>query len=121
MDEKTVNRSLLFRRMGGDLSGLSAADLFLVAKSKDKLSLQLVEEIGVLNAIGFANVINVYDPALITVGGTVALKNRRMILSPIKKHVEEHAVNRVPRITVTPLGEDAGIYGAVAAVLKYIP
>ena len=31
---------------------------------------------GVLNAIGFANVINAYDPSLITVGGTVTLKNK---------------------------------------------
>lgn len=84
------------------------------------MALQLVEEIGVLNAIGFANVINAYDPSLITVGGTVTLKNKKMILSPIKKHVKEYAINRVPKIMVTPLGEDIGVYGAVAAVSKYI-
>lgn len=121
MDEKIVNESLLFKRTEGDLSGLGAADLFFAAKSKDNVSLQLVEEIGVLNAIGFANVINAYDPSLITVGGTVTLKNKKMILSPIKKYVKEYAVNRVPKIMVTPLGEDAGVYGAVAVVLKYIP
>jgi glucokinase len=120
IDKKILNESLLFKRTEGDLSGLSAVDLFLAARSKDTVSLQLVEEIGVLNAIGFANVINAYDPSLITVGGTVTLKNKKMILSPIKKYVEEYAVNRVPKIMVTPLGEDAGVYGAVAAVLKYM-
>jgi glucokinase len=119
--EKTVKESLLFKRAGGDLSKLNAADLFAAAKNGDTLSLQLVEEIGVLNAMGFANAINAYDPSLITVGGTVTLKNKKMILSPIKKQVKDYAINRVPKIMVTPLGDDACIYGAVAAALRYIP
>ncbi len=95
--------------------------MFAAAKNGDTLSLQLVEEIGVLNAMGFANAINAYDPSLITVGGTVTLKNKKMILSPIKKQVKDYAINRVPKIAVTPLGDDACIYGAVAAALRYIP
>jgi glucokinase len=119
MSKKTVKESLLFRRMGGDSSKLTAADLFAAAKRADPLSIQLVNEIGVLNAMGFANVINAYDPSLITVGGTVTLKNRKMIMSPIRKHVKDYTINRVPKIRVTPLGEDAGTYGAVAAALRY--
>jgi len=46
-----------------------------VAKNRDNVALRLVEEIGVLNAIGFANAINAYDPSLITVGGTYHDKN----------------------------------------------
>jgi glucokinase len=121
MDEKAVKQSSLFKKVKGDLSKLSAPDLFAAAREGDKLSLQLVKEIGILNAIGFANAINAYDPSLITVGGTVTLKNKKLILSPIKKYVKDYAVNRVPKIMITPLGEDVGIYGAVAAVLKYIP
>jgi glucokinase len=117
---KAVKSSLLFERIGSDLSRLTAADLFVAARKGDSLSLNLVAEVGVLNAMGFANVINAYDPSLITVGGTVTLKNKKMILSPIKKYVEDYAVNRVPRIMVTPLGEDVGAYGAVAAALRYL-
>lgn len=117
MPERTVKESLLLRRMKGDLSRLTAADLFAAAKEADGLSFKLVNEIGVLNAMGFANVTNVYDPLLITVGGTVTLRNRRMILSPVRKHVRDYAVNRVSRIMVTPLGDDIGLYGAVAAAL----
>ena len=119
--EKTVKGSALFRRVGGDLSRLVAADLFAAAKQGDDLSLELVNDIGVLNAMGFASVINAYDPSLIIVGGTVVLKNRKMVLSPIKKHVGDYAINRVPKIMVTPLGYDVGLYGAVATALEYIP
>jgi glucokinase len=121
MREKAVRESLLFERSGGDLSRLAAADLFACAKKRDGLSLGLVDEIGVLNAMGFASLINAYDPSLITVGGAVTLRNKRMILSPIKKYVKDYAINRIPRIMVTPLGEDVGVYGAVATALKYIP
>jgi len=98
---------------------MRSEDLYSAAKDGDKLSLQLVEELGVLNAIGFANIINAYDPALITVGGTVALKNEELVLPFIREHVKEYAVNRVPKIIMTPLGEDVGIYGGVAAAIEF--
>ena len=117
---EVVNRSHLVKRVGGDFSKLNAADLFDAAKQHDGLSLKLVDELGVLNAMGFANVISAYDPSLMTVGGTVTLKNKRMILSPIRKYVGKYTVNRVPKIEVTPLGEDVGLYGAVATAMKYL-
>ena len=119
MDQKRVEGSLLFRKLRGKLSNLSSKDLFSAAKNGDALSLQLVREIVTLNAIGFANIVNAYDPSLITVGGTVVLRNKRLVLAPIKKHVGEYALNRVPKIMATPLGGDAGIYGAAATVLEF--
>lgn len=120
LPERTVKGSLLTRRFGIDLLELTAADLFEAAAKGDDLSRKLVNEIGVLNAMGFATAINAYDPSLITVGGTVTLKNKAAVLFPIRRHVKEYAINRVPRIVVTPLGEDVVLYGAVAAALKYL-
>jgi len=119
IDEAIVEKSLIYAKAKGDLSKLTSEILFDAAKEGDKLALRLVKEIGVLNAIGFANVINAYDPSLITVGGTVTLKNTKLTLSPIRRHVENYVLNRVPRIIATPLGEDVGIFGAVAAALKF--
>ncbi len=59
-----------------------------------------------------------YDPSLITVGGSVALMNRDLILQPIRENVERFSVNRVPDIMITPLGEDIVLYGAVAMVFN---
>jgi glucokinase len=117
---EAIKETLLLKCIGGDLSKLAATDLFAAAKKHDSFSLKLVNELGILNAQGFANVISAYDPSLITVGGTVTLKNKRMILSPIRKHVAEYTVNRVPRIEITPLGDDVGLYGAVATAIKYL-
>jgi len=120
MPQEVVKRSLLLNRVGGDLSKLTAADLFCAAKKRDDIALNLVNNLGILNAMGFANVISAYDPSLMTVGGTVTLKNKKMILSPIRKYVGRYTVNRVPRIKVTPLGYDVGLYGAVATAMKYL-
>ncbi|MEM2110538.1 MAG: ROK family protein [Candidatus Bathyarchaeia archaeon] len=95
---------------------ISAKTLYDAAKSGDQLANELVEKIGVLNAIGFACVVDAYDPSLITVGGTIALKNTELVLDPIKRHIEEHARNRVPEIILTSLGDDIGLYGALAKV-----
>ncbi|OYT49581.1 hypothetical protein B6U79_01515, partial [Candidatus Bathyarchaeota archaeon ex4484_231] len=44
----------------------------------------------------------------------ITLNNGDLVIDPIKRHVKEHARNRVPEIIVTPLGGDVVIYGALA-------
>jgi len=112
------NRSSLRKYFQEDFSKAASKTLFEAAREGDELALRIIGEIGLLNAIGFANVINMYDPELITVGGSVALFNSELILNPIKKDVSKYAMNRLPEIKITPLGEDAVLYGALAAALE---
>jgi len=99
---------------------MTSKHLFDYAKAGDELALEIVEEIGRINAICFANLINLFDPELITVGGSIALKNPDLILDPIKKYVGRYVINRLPEIRLTPLGEDIVLYGAIALALKKI-
>ena len=99
---------------------MTSKHLFDHAKAGDELALEIVEEIGRINAICFANLINLFDPELITVGGSIALKNPDLILDPIKKYVGRYVINRLPEIRLTPLGEDIVLYGAIALALKKI-
>jgi len=108
--------SLLAEAAGTGLRNVTAKTLYDAAKTGDPVSRGFVEEIGVLNAVGFACVIDAYDPSLITVGGSIALNNERMVIDPIKRHVGEHTRNRVPEILLTPLGDDVVLYGALALV-----
>jgi len=111
-----IKDSLLMRRISGDLNLLTAKILYDCAKAGDPLSLELVDKIGVLNSIGFACVVDAYDSSLITVGGSIALRNERLVIDPIRRGVKEHARNRVPEIKITPLGDDVVLYGALAMV-----
>jgi glucokinase len=107
-----MKKSLLFKVSKG-LKKLNSKMVFDCAKSGDKISKRIVDEIGRLNAIGIANVINAYDPELITIGGSITLNNKQLVLKPIKKYVKNYVVNRIPKIKITPLGEDIGLLGAL--------
>jgi len=115
---ESLKRSVLMTYCNGDISKLNSELIFKAAKEGDEFSLRIVRETGLLNAIGFANIINAYDPELITVGGSIPLKNDELVLEPIRKHVSEYSINRVPEIILTPLGEDVVLYGALAAAME---
>jgi glucokinase len=95
--------------------------LFDLARKGDKGALEIVEEVGKLNAIGFANVNTLYDPELITVGGSIALNNPELVLEPIIANIGKYTVNRVPEIIITPLGGDVVLYGAIALASSPLP
>jgi hypothetical protein len=37
-----------------------------------------------------------------------------MVLEPIKQQIGKHAINRVPKICLTKLGDEVVLYGALA-------
>jgi glucokinase len=78
----------------------------------------IVDELGYKNAIGFANIVNAYDPELITVGGSIALNNPDQIIKPIIENIGKHTINTIPEIKITPLGHDSVILGALALAMN---
>ncbi|MEM3936600.1 MAG: ROK family protein [Thermofilaceae archaeon] len=99
------------------LSEITSKDVYDAAKRNDPFAVAVVEEAQRYNAMGVANVINVYDPSLITIGGSVALNNVDLVIRPLERLVSEYAVNRIPEIRATQLGDDIGLYGAIALAL----
>ena len=110
--------SLLQELADGNPGGITAEILFEAAQSLDPTALTIVLKIGEVNANGFADIVNVFDPQLITVGGSVALENPDLILKPILENIDKHLINRRPDIMITPLGEDAVLYGALALAMS---
>jgi len=117
MFKELLNKSILKSKIVNNT--LEARDVFEAAKKKDPLALKIIDELGKVNASGFANVINAYDPELITVGGAIALNNpKELVIDPILKYLDMYVVNRVPKIEITKLGDDIVLYGAVAAAIN---
>ena len=111
-------KSLIGDLIGGDLELLTSKTIYDAAKQGDEVALGVVAEIGRINAVGFANITNVFDPELITVGGSITLNNPILVLDPIRDNIDKHLINRKPEIMVTPLGEDAVLIGALALAMK---
>lgn len=110
--------SLLLELADGDPTGITAKILFDVAKKGDPAAKHVVSKIGEVNAVGFADIVNAFDPGLITVGGSIALRNPDLTLQPILENIDRHLINRRPDIKITPLGEDAVLYGALALAIQ---
>ncbi len=113
VDDDEGNSDLL-KLTPEELDQFKSKDLFDLARSGDGLAKELVEELGRLNAIGFAAVTEAYDPALITVGGAVALHNPEMVLVPIREKIHNYTQNEIPEIKITKLEEEVVLYGAIA-------
>ena len=113
-DSKEVDSSLILKLSDDDPQRITAESLFKAASMGDNVSKWIVGSIGGLNAIGFAILVNLFDPELITVGGSVALKNQDMVLKPILRNIRRHTINIVPEIRLTPLGDEIVLHGALA-------
>jgi len=118
--DRGVEGGLLMRIAGGDLGRLTSEMIFDAAGMGDGDAAFVVQEIGKMNAVGFANIVNAFDPELITVGGSVALNNPDQIIEPIKRSIEKHLINRRPEIKLTQLGHDVVLYGGLAIALRLV-
>lgn len=116
VDRSKIEKSILSKNLEKEVS---ARSLYQAARSGDRLALEIVDQIGNLNAVGFACVNDAYDPELITVGGSVTLNNIDLIIEPIKRYICDHSRNRTPQIKVTPLGGDIVLFGALAMVFHH--
>jgi len=102
---RDVKKSKLYLATDG-FKNLEAKHVFEFAKV-DKFSKFVVEEIGKINSVAVSNLINLFDPEIIVIGGSVALNNKELILKPIRKHLKENVFNRIPKITFTDLKENS--------------
>lgn len=92
----------------------TSKDIFEMAKKKNKIFLTFLEDLAKINAKAVSNLILAYNPSLITFGGKVVLENEKFILPPLRKYLDRFL--KVPKILVTPLGEDIVLLGAGALV-----
>jgi glucokinase len=90
----------------------SAKDVFENA-GNDPLADMVVEEVAARNTVGVANLVHSYAPEVVVLGGAVALNNPRLVVDPIRERLPEAVVTDVPTVTISDLGEDAVLRGAL--------
>jgi len=106
---------------GGDISKIDARIVFLAAKQGDELAKELISRLGYYFGIGLVNLVNIFNPELILVGGGVA-KMGDLLFQPAIKVVRERAFGTLANtVEMKPaiLGDDSGVLGAVAFVLEH--
>ena len=101
-------------------SRISAKSVYLAAQDGDKLANELIAQLGYYLGVGLANLINIFNPQLVVIGGGVS-RMGEMLLKPARKTVRERAFElsvKAARIEISSLGYDAGPLGAVALALS---
>jgi len=103
----------------GKLENITAETVALAARQGDPIACDIVSRAASYLGIGLANLVNIFNPELIVIGGGVS-KMGDMLLEPARKVVKERAFQlpaRRVRIVRARLGSNAGILGAVAYIL----
>ncbi len=119
-----LHRILLERIQGGEnsiLSGriniedpLTLDEIIAAVNREDVLCIEIVEEIGQKLGKQIAGLINIFNPELVIIGGTLSLTGD-YITQPIKTAVRKYSLNLVNKdsvITTSKLKDKAGIIGA---------
>ena len=93
---------------------ISLTDLILAAQNEDVLIIELLAELGENLGKGLAVLINIFNPELIIIGGTLSETGEYLKL-PIKSSINKYSlslVNADTELKLSKLGEKAGIIGA---------
>lgn len=89
-------------------------DIIGAALEEDVLSIEIIEEVGNKLGKAISGLINLFNPELLVVGGTVSLTGDYIFL-PIKSAVKKYSLNLVNKdteIKLSRLGDKAGAIGA---------
>ena len=109
--EKTSMEDMI----SGDLSKVSARTAFNAMKEGDKVGAAAVDEYISYLACGIVNVINIFQPNVLVIGGGVCNEGENLTRPLLEKvYSETYSREGTPRteIKIAKLGNDAGIIGA---------
>lgn len=98
---------------------IEAVHVFDAAARQDRMAQDIVDKAARGLGVGLLNVLQLLDPDLIVLGGSVS--QQWPVLAPVvEAHVAEHAMNSHFResfkVAVSPLGDDVVMLGAAALV-----
>lgn len=113
--------SLLWTLCGGRLSDMEAKYVFMAAESGDSLAVSLLDRYISYLSEGITNIINIFQPAVLCLGGGVSGAGERLLL-PLRRKVSQRIYSKNSRrntqIVIAKLNNDAGILGAALLGLE---
>ncbi len=112
-------KSSLSEMAGGKTEDITAEMVGAAAKNGDPLALDVLSRAAYYLGIGMINVVNIFSPEMIVLGGGMA-ELGDLFIGPGKKMVAERAFpisSRIVRIVTAQLGNEAGVCGAAAFAL----
>jgi glucokinase len=104
----------------GKIENITAEDVAAAARKDDRLACDIVDKAAGYLGIGLANLVNIFNPELIVIGGGLS-KMGNMLIKPARRIIRRRAF-RLPaktvRIVRARLGSNAGIVGVAEYVFR---
>lgn len=101
--------------IGGNVDNCNARVAFTAMKQGDELGAEIVDKYVSYLACGIANMINIFQPNVLSIGGGVC-NEKDYLLVPLKEKIYAETYNKdsskCTEIKIAELGNDAGIVGA---------
>ena len=117
--DKPGTVSMLIEMAGRDFEKLSPALIGQAAKKGDGPAISIYKETGRLLGLGIVNLVNIFAPEVVILGGGVAA-NGAFIFPAVRDEVKRRAMrpgNEQVRIEAAAMGNDAGLIGAAGLLL----
>ena len=97
-----------------NINDISLTDIIQAANNEDTLCIELLAEVGEKLGRGLAMLINIFNPELIILGGTLS-ETEDYLRLPVKSAINKYSlslVNTDTQLKISKLGEKAGFLGA---------
>lgn len=107
------NESAIYKLVNGDLNKITAKTPFDALSQGDETAKKVIDEYIINFAEGLTNIINIFQPGAVVIGGGVSAQGETL-LAPIRKIVSKivYGGELKTLIVQASLGNDAGIVGA---------
>ncbi len=107
--------TLMWNLCNDNLNNVTGRTSFDAFKKNDKIATDLVNEYIFYLSVGILNIINIFQPNIICIGGGIS-KEEEVLINPIKDYINKYTYindkNKLPIIMSAKLGNDAGVIGA---------
>jgi len=113
-------RTSILEYAGGDVEKVTAQVIHCAAEQDDNLAKELIARTAYYVGVGLANLVNIFNPELIVIGGGLS-KIGDMLLKPAYKAAGERAFKeafRTVRFSPAGLGRNSTVLGAAAFALQ---
>jgi glucokinase-like ROK family protein len=114
--------SKLYEMCEGDISAVTTKMVADAAKDGDELALNVFKRATEYIGIGIANLVNLFNPELIVIGGGVSMAGD-IFFDNIREVVAKHVMQSTPReIPIYPVafGNNAALMGAFSLILNRV-
>ena len=114
MKKLEEGRASILREKYENEKDITMDDIIDAALKEDVLVIEVIEEIGFTLGRAVAGLINLFNPELVVIGGSMSQVKEYLML-PIKASVQKHSLNMINKdtsIKFSKLGDRAGAIGA---------